>query len=96
MEATTQYFGKWFFYKQVLKFHCPSKFVCQTTGRQNHWSLLPMYSNVLLLSSLLPSPFFLFYFHSRFGLDFYEQQSWVQSQHPPDTVDCEGAPNEAV
>jgi hypothetical protein len=28
------------FYKQVLKFHCPSKFVCQTSGRQNHWSLL--------------------------------------------------------
>ncbi len=38
MEATTQYFGKWFFYNQVLKFHCPSKFVCQTSGRQNHWS----------------------------------------------------------
>ena len=28
------------FYKQVLEFHCPSKFLCQTSGRQNHWSLL--------------------------------------------------------
>jgi hypothetical protein len=36
MEATTQYFGKWFFYKQVLEFHCPSKFLCQTSGSQNH------------------------------------------------------------
>jgi hypothetical protein len=40
MEATTQYFGKRFFYKQVLEFHRPSKFLCQTSGRQNHWSLL--------------------------------------------------------
>jgi hypothetical protein len=29
-----------FFYKQVLEFHRPSKFLCQTSGRQNHWSLL--------------------------------------------------------
>jgi hypothetical protein len=28
------------FYKQVLKFHCPSKFLCQTSGCQTHWSLL--------------------------------------------------------
>ncbi len=28
------------FYKQVLEFHTPSKFLCQTSGRQNHWSLL--------------------------------------------------------
>jgi hypothetical protein len=28
------------FYKQVLEFHCPSKLLCQTSGRQNHWSLL--------------------------------------------------------
>ncbi len=28
------------FYKQVLEFHCPSKFLCQTSGRQNHWSLM--------------------------------------------------------
>ncbi len=28
------------FYKQVLEFHCPSKFLCQTSGRQNHWSLI--------------------------------------------------------
>ncbi len=33
-------FRKMVFYKQVLKFHCPSKFVCQTYGLQNHWSLL--------------------------------------------------------
>ncbi len=33
MEVTTQYFGKWFFYKQVLEFNCPSKFLCQTSGR---------------------------------------------------------------
>jgi hypothetical protein len=39
MEATTQYFGKGF-YKQVLEFHCPSKFLCLTSGRQNHWSLV--------------------------------------------------------
>jgi hypothetical protein len=31
MEATTQYFGK-----QVLEFNSPSKFLCQTSGRQNH------------------------------------------------------------
>jgi hypothetical protein len=28
------------FYQQVLEFPCPSKFLCQTSGRQNHWSLL--------------------------------------------------------
>jgi hypothetical protein len=39
-QATTQYFGKRFFYKQALEFHCPSKFLCQTSGHQNHWSLL--------------------------------------------------------
>jgi hypothetical protein len=33
-DETTQYFGKRFFYKQVLEFHRPSKFLCQTTGRQ--------------------------------------------------------------
>jgi hypothetical protein len=35
-------FRKIVFYKQVLEFHRPSKFVCQTSGRQNHWSLLHM------------------------------------------------------
>ncbi len=35
------------FYKQVLEFNCPSKFLFQTSGRQNHWSLL--YSKCLLL-----------------------------------------------
>jgi hypothetical protein len=40
MEATTQYFGKRFFYKLVLEFHRPSKFLCQTSGHQNHLSLL--------------------------------------------------------
>ena len=39
MEATTQYFGKRFFYKQVLEFHRLSKFLCQTSEHQNHWSL---------------------------------------------------------
>jgi hypothetical protein len=38
MEATTQYFGKRF--KQVLEYHRPSKILCQTSGRQNHWFLL--------------------------------------------------------
>ena len=28
------------FYKQVLEFHRPSKFFCQTSGCQNHWSLV--------------------------------------------------------
>jgi hypothetical protein len=28
------------FYKHVLEFHRPSKFLCQTSGRQNHWSPL--------------------------------------------------------
>ncbi len=42
MEATTKIFRKMVFYKQVLEFHCPSKFLCQTSGRQNHWSLLGM------------------------------------------------------
>jgi hypothetical protein len=40
MEATTQYFEKQFFCKQVLESHRPSKLLCQTSGRQNHWSLL--------------------------------------------------------
>jgi hypothetical protein len=39
MEATTQYFGKCFFINR-LEFHCPSKFLCQTSGRQNNWSLV--------------------------------------------------------
>jgi hypothetical protein len=28
------------FYKQVLEFHRPSKFLCHKSGRQNHWSLV--------------------------------------------------------
>jgi hypothetical protein len=32
--------SKTVFYKQDLEFHCPSKFLCQTSGRQNHWSLV--------------------------------------------------------
>ncbi len=40
MEATTPVFQKMVFYKQVLEFHCPSKLLCQTSGRQNRWSLL--------------------------------------------------------
>jgi hypothetical protein len=40
MEATTHYFKNQFCYKQVLEFHRPSKFLCQTSGRQNHWFLL--------------------------------------------------------
>jgi hypothetical protein len=40
-------FGKTvFFYKQVLDFHCPSKILCQTSGRQNHWSLMRTYIKV--------------------------------------------------
>ncbi len=47
------------FYKQVLEFHRPSKFLCQTSGRQNHWSLpvipiLPdlfLYENLVLVGS---------------------------------------------
>ncbi len=34
------------FYKQVLEFNCPFKFLCQTSGRQNHWSLVHMYAFV--------------------------------------------------
>jgi hypothetical protein len=43
------------FYKQVLEFHCPSKFLCQTSGRQNHWSLVStLYKKMdLLISSVL-------------------------------------------
>jgi hypothetical protein len=33
-------FWKTVFYKQILEFHRPSKFLCQTSGRQNHLSLL--------------------------------------------------------
>jgi hypothetical protein len=40
MQATTQYLLKRFFNKQVLDFHRPSKILCQTFGRQNHWFLL--------------------------------------------------------
>ncbi len=40
MEATINISEKGFFYKQVLEFHRPSKFLCQTYGLQNHWSLL--------------------------------------------------------
>ncbi len=32
-------FRKTVFYKQVLEFHRPSKFLCQTSRRQNQWSL---------------------------------------------------------
>ncbi len=31
------------FRKTVLEFHRPSKFLCQTSGRQNHWSLVPAF-----------------------------------------------------
>jgi hypothetical protein len=34
-------FRKTVFYKQVFEFHRPSKFLCQTSGRQIHWSLVP-------------------------------------------------------
>ncbi len=40
MQATTQYFVERFFYKQGLDYHRPSKILCQTSGRQNYWSLL--------------------------------------------------------
>ncbi len=53
MEATTQYFGKWFFFKQVLEFHCPSKFLCQTSGRQNHWSLLVLITSLATVMSIM-------------------------------------------
>ncbi len=45
------------FYKQVLEFqfHCPSKFLCQTSGRQNHWSLLCIY-NLSSFQPPLPPP----------------------------------------
>jgi hypothetical protein len=39
MEATTPIFRKTVFHKQVFEFHCSSIFLCQTSGRQNHWSL---------------------------------------------------------
>ncbi len=38
-EATTEYFGEKFFYKQVLDFHRSSKILCRTSGRQNNCSL---------------------------------------------------------
>jgi hypothetical protein len=38
MEARLLSISKTVFYKQVLEFD--SKFLCQTSGRQNHWSLL--------------------------------------------------------
>ncbi len=31
---------KTIFYKKVLDFHRPSKILCQTSGRQNHWPLM--------------------------------------------------------
>ncbi len=36
-------FRKTVFYKQVLKFQYPSKFLCQTSVRQNNWSSLHRY-----------------------------------------------------
>ncbi len=33
-------FRKTFFYEQVLDFHRSNKILCQTSERQNHWSLL--------------------------------------------------------
>jgi hypothetical protein len=47
------------FYKQSLEYHRPSKFLCQTSGRQNHWFLLrtgwgeyqPEEDELLLLTS---------------------------------------------
>jgi hypothetical protein len=40
MYATTQYFVERFFYKEGLDYHRPSQISFQTSGRQNHWSLL--------------------------------------------------------
>ncbi len=45
MEATIQYFGKRFF-KQVSEFHRPPKLSCQTSERQNHWSLLQVWASM--------------------------------------------------
>jgi hypothetical protein len=39
------------FYKQVLDFHRPSKILCQTSGCQDHWSLLGMKRSELYSTS---------------------------------------------
>ena len=69
------------FYKQVLEFHCPSKFLWQTSGRQNHWSLLvthlacdPLSLNAnrpTSLSSLIVWSTILKEQHNIFGLENY-------------------------
>ncbi len=38
-------FHKSVFYLKVLDFHRPTKILCQTSGRQNHWSVLVMHVN---------------------------------------------------
>ncbi len=50
MEETNQY-RKMVFYKQVLEFHCPSKFLWHKSGRQNHWSLQHIKENSLKIPS---------------------------------------------
>jgi hypothetical protein len=37
-----------FFYKEVLEFHRPSTFFCQTSRRQNHWSLARSLREIVL------------------------------------------------
>ncbi len=48
--------SKTVFYEHVLEFHRPSKFLCQTSGRQNHWSP----SRILALSPVLEILHFIF------------------------------------
>jgi hypothetical protein len=51
MQATTQYFGKLVFYKLVLEYHRPSKFLCQTSGGQSHWSLMSSITYIYVQNS---------------------------------------------
>jgi hypothetical protein len=55
MDATTQYmyFENGFYIQVVLDFHRLSKILCRTSGRQNHWPLLPVYSTCSIFSCAL-------------------------------------------
>jgi hypothetical protein len=58
MQATTQYFVKRFFYKQVEDFHRPSKILCQTSGHRK--SLVPILQLLNTTYGIACTLFFLF------------------------------------
>jgi hypothetical protein len=75
-------FRKMFFYKQVSEFHCPSKILCQTSERQNHWSLLKVDLDGISVDE----------FHQPAGKHhlYFSQPADHSSQHQPATAAAQG------